>query len=209
MRAINKQTEGTIFMNPTPKRKPSYPVSELFLNRWSSRAFSDEPIPNDQLMTLFEAARWTPSAYNEQPWRFIYTRKGSALWEKLLGLMIPFNQAWAKNATVFVVLISKNFFDRNGKHSHTHTLDAGAAWMSLALQGSISGLVVHAIADFDYDKAVALLNLPPEFKFELIIALGKPGDKKMLPAELQAREVFTDRKPLSEIVFEDAFRRTT
>jgi nitroreductase len=184
-------------------------VSELFLNRWSSRAFSDEPITNDQLMTLFEAARWTPSAYNEQPWRFIYTRKGSALWEKLLDVMVPFNQDWARNATVFAVLISKNFFSASGKHSNSHSFDAGAACMSLALQGSISGLAVHAIAGFDYEKANEVLNLPPEFKIELIIALGKPGDKKMLPAELQAREVFTDRKPLSEIVFEDAYPRTT
>jgi nitroreductase len=187
-------------------RKSLYPLSNIFLNRWSSRALSDEPVTNEQLMTLFEAARWAPSAYNEQPWRFIYTHKGTTTWDSLLALMLPINQIWAKNAPVFVVLISKTFFDRNAKPSHTHTFDAGAAWMSLALQGSIDGLVIHAIADLDYDKARTVLNVPSEFKIEIIIAIGKPGNKEVLPAELQIREKPSDRKPLKEIVFEDAFK---
>jgi nitroreductase len=187
-------------------RKSLYPISNIFLNRWSSRALSNEPVINEQLMKLFEAARWAPSSYNEQPWRFIYTRKGTPTWDSLLGLMLPINQIWAKNAPVFVVLISKTFFDRNTKPSHTHTFDAGAAWMSLALQGSIDGLVIHAIADFDYEKAQAFLNLPPEFKIEIIIAIGNPGNKEALPAELQIREKPSDRKSLKEIVFEDAFK---
>jgi nitroreductase len=186
-------------------RKSLYPISNIFINRWSSRAFSNEPLSNEELMTLFEAARWAPSAYNEQPWRFIYTRKGSMLWNSLIDLMIPFNQSWAKNAAVLVVIISKNFFDRNGKPSHLHSFDAGAAWMSLALQGSVSGLVVHAIGDFDYDKAKTILNISPKFKIETMVAIGKQGKKENLPPELQAREAPNDRKKLSEIVFEDLF----
>jgi len=91
------------------QRKSTYPISPIFINRWSSRAFSDEPITNDELMPLFEAARWAPSAYNEQPWRFMYTHKGTKLWQQLLDLMIPFNQSWAKNSPVLVVLTSKSF----------------------------------------------------------------------------------------------------
>jgi nitroreductase len=159
------------------KRKSLYPISNIFLNRWSSRAMSDELISNEELMTLFEAARWAPSAYNDQPWRFIYSRKGAKLWEELLRLMSPFNQNWAKNATVLVVLVSKKFFDFNGNLSHTNTFDAGSAFMSLSLQGSISGLVTHAIADFDYIEVGKVLNLPSEFKIETMIAIGKPGDK--------------------------------
>jgi hypothetical protein len=131
--------------------------------------------------------------------------KGTTTWVSLLALMLPINQIWAEKAPVFVVLISKPFFDRNAKTSHTHTFDAGAAWMSLALQGSIDGLVIHAIAGFDYDKARTVLKLPPEFKIEIIIALGKPGNKEALPADLQIRENPSDRKPLKEIVFDDAF----
>jgi nitroreductase len=192
-------------------RKSLYPISNIFINRWSSRAMSDEPVTNEQLMVLFEAARWTPSAYNEQPWRFIYTHKGTKLWNELIALMNQFNQGWAKNAAVLVVIISKNNFTRNtnpsgSKQSHTHTFDAGAAWMSLALQGSISGLVVHAIADFDYDKAKTVLNMPSEFKIETMVAISKPGKKENLSPELQAREVPNDRKPLNEIVFEDVFK---
>ena len=166
------------------------------------RAFSDEPVTNEELMPLFEAARWAPSAYNEQPWRFMYTQKGTKLWQQLLDLMIPFNQSWAKNAPVLVVLTSKTFFDRNGKLSHTNSIDAGAAWMSLALQASLNGVVVHGIGDFDYDKARTILQISPEFKIEIIIAIGKPGNKENLPQELQLREKPNERKQLDEIVEE-------
>ncbi|KKQ33545.1 MAG: Nitroreductase [candidate division TM6 bacterium GW2011_GWF2_37_49] len=187
-------------------RKALYPISNIFINRWSSRAMSDQPVTNEQLMTLFEAARWAPSGYNEQPWRFIYTYKNTKLWNELIALMIPFNQSWAKNSAVLVVIISKNFFDRTGKPSHLHTFDAGAAWMSLALQGSISGLVIHAIGDFDYDAAKTILDIPDEFKIEVMVAIGNKGKKEILAPELQAREVPNDRKPLSEIVFENKFK---
>ncbi|MFH1254535.1 MAG: nitroreductase family protein [bacterium] len=192
-------------------RKSLYPISDIFINRWSSRAISEEPITDEQLMPLFEAARWAPSAYNEQPWRFIYTHKGSTLWNELIALMNTFNQSWAKNATILIVIISKDFFEKNtnprgSNQSHTHTFDAGAAWMSLALQGSINGLVVHAIADFDYDKAKSILNIPNEFKIEAMVAVGKPGKKENLPPALQIREVPNDRKQLNDIVFKDVFK---
>lgn len=187
-------------------RKALFPISSIFINRWSSRAMSDEHVSHDQLMELFEAARWAPSAYNEQPWRFIFTHKGSALWNNLIESMIPFNQSWAKNAAVLVVLISKTNFVRTGKPSHLNTFDAGAAWMSLALQGSISGLVVHAIGDFDYDKVRLYLNIPKEFKIEIMIAIGKPGEKETLTPDLQMREVPNERRPINEIVFEDEFK---
>jgi nitroreductase len=190
----------------TMPRKSLYSISDIFVNRWSSRAFSEDPVTDEELMPLFEAARWAPSAYNEQPWRFIYTRKGSKLWNELIALMAPFNQSWANNANVLVVVISKNFFEHNGNPSPFNTFDAGAACMNLALQASISGLVVHAIGDFDYDKTRTVLNIPPKFKLEIMFAVGKQGKKEILPPELQVREEPNDRKKLSEIVFEDAFK---
>lgn len=187
-------------------RKVLYRIADIFYKRWSSRAMSDEPVTKEQLMILFEAARWAPSAYNEQPWRFIYTRKGSKLWKELISLMSPFNQSWAKNADVLVMLISKKDFEGTGKPSHLNSLDAGAAWMSIALQGSLSGLVIHAIGEFDYDRARVVLNIPSKFKVEMMIAIGKPGNKALLPQELQVLEVPNGRKPLNEIIFEEQFK---
>lgn len=188
-------------------RKASYPVADIFVNRWSSRAMSGEPITKDELMPLFEAARWAPSAWNEQPWRFVYTHSGTNLWRQLFDVLQPVNQVWAKNSSALIVVLSKNFFDRTGEKSDWHTFDAGSAWMSLALQASVNGLVVHAMGTLDYDKARKVLNVPPEFKIEIIIAVGKPGKKEELPSELQARETPNERKPLNAIVFEGEFKK--
>jgi len=156
-------------------------------------------------MTLLEAARWAPSAFNEQPWRFIYAHKNSATFEKLLDSMVSVNQNWAKNAAVLVVVVSNTLSQRTGEPSPYHTFDAGSAWMSIALQGSISGLVIDAIGGFDREETRKNLAIPAEFKIEIIIAIGKPGNKESLSPELQAREVPNNRKPLNEIVFEDTF----
>jgi nitroreductase len=193
-------------MQSNNQRKSSYPISPIFLNRWSPRAMSDAPITNEELMPLFEAARWAPSSYNEQPWRFMYSHKGSATWDTLFALINPFNQTWAKNAGVLVLVLSKNFFENTGLPSNAHTFDAGAAWMSLALQGSINGLAIRAIAGFDYDQARTVLHIPAEFKIEVMIAIGKPGEKEELPIQFQAKETPSDRKPLQEIVFKDVFK---
>lgn len=187
-------------------RKALYPISKIFINRWSSRALSGEHVSKAQLMKLFEAARWAPSSYNEQPWRFVYTNKGTMLFNKLIESMIPFNQEWAQQAPVLVVLASKTFFERNGKASHLNSFDAGAAWMSMALQASEDGLIAHALGGFDHDKVRACLHIPPEFKIEIMIAIGKPGKKELLSPELQLRESPNERKPLHEIVFEDEFK---
>ncbi|KKR97031.1 MAG: Nitroreductase [candidate division TM6 bacterium GW2011_GWE2_41_16] len=192
-------------MKKTSQRESSHPISDIFLNRWSSRAFSDEPVTNNELMTLFEAARFAPSAYNAQPWRFIYTRKGTPLHDQLINLMVPVNQSWAQQAPVLVVLLSKKSFEHNGKPSQWHSFDAGAAWMSLALQATMSGLNVRAIAGFDQKQARSIMHIPEDFDIEIMIAIGKPGEKTTLSPELQAREIPSERKTLGEIVFEDGF----
>ena len=92
------------------QRKPTYPINSIFTNRWSPRAMSGEKISNEQLLSLFEAARWAPSSYNGQPWRFIYAHRETAHWDTLFNLLIPFNQGWAKNSAVLVVIISKKTF---------------------------------------------------------------------------------------------------
>jgi nitroreductase len=187
------------------QRKATYPINPIFINRWSPRAMSGESISHEQLMRLFEAGRWAPSSYNGQPWRFIYAHRDTPQWSKLFNLMVAFNQEWTKRAAVLVVIVSKKTFEYNGKSSRTHAFDTGSAWMSMALQGSMDGLVVHGMEGFDYDKAKADLQIPDDFEVEAMVAIGKPGKVSDLPKDLQEREVLTDRKPLKEVVFEGIF----
>ncbi len=183
-------------------RVPAHPIHPLFLNRWSPRAMSGREMPLSELMPLFEAARWSPSGGNGQPWRFVFARKGTPQWQAYFDLLVPGNQLWAKNASVLVVLLSLTVQEHNGKPSASHTLDAGAAWMSLALQGSLSGLAVHGIGGFDKEKARELLGVPLEYKVEEMIAIGYPAPLETLPENFQAMEKPNARKSLDEIVFE-------
>jgi nitroreductase len=186
-------------------RTPQYPIESIILNRWSSRAMSGESLDDETLMTLFEAARWAPSSYNGQPWRFVYAKRETASWQTFFDLMVPFNQSWAKNAAALIVVCSRTTFELNNKPSRTHSFDTGAACENIALQGEAMGLVVHALEGFDYDKAAAVIKLPKDFVVEAMFVIGKPGKLSDLPKELQEREVLSDRKPVAEIVFEGTF----
>jgi nitroreductase len=128
-------------------RKADYPIDNLFLDRWSPRAMSGEAISQEELMPLFEAARWAPSSYNNQPWRFLYAHRDTEQWKLFFDLLVEFNQGWARNAGVLVLFISKNTLDMNGEPAPTHSFDTGAAWENLALQGWLKGLVVHGCRD--------------------------------------------------------------
>ena len=192
-------------MNIRDFRKPEQDINEVFTNRWSPRAMSGEEIDEKTLLTLFEAARWAPSANNNQPWRFIYARRKTKHWDTFFNLLAEGNQVWAKNAAVLIVVISKTTFE-NGKPSITHSFDTGAAWVSLALQGSQSGLVVHGMQGFDYDKAKEVLLISDEYQVEAMIAVGKKGKKEDLPDFLQEREFPSSRKTTSELAMEGSFK---
>lgn len=191
--------------NPLDFRKADFPIDPIFLKRWSPRAMSGQPITHDELMTLFEAARWAPSTYNEQEWRFLYARRDTELWNEFLGLLMPANQTWCGRAAVLVVVLSHKVFTRNGQPNPVHTFDAGSAWENLALQGGLMGLVVHGMAGFDRDKARRALGVPADYEVEAMIAIGKPGRLEDLPPELREREVPTGRKPVAEIAWEGKF----
>ena len=186
-------------------RKPTYEVNPLILNRWSPRSFSGEELTDRELFTLFEAARWAPSSYNNQPWRFIYAKRNSKDWDALFNLLVDFNKQWCANASALVVIISKKTFDYNGKPSVTHQFDTGAAWENLAIQATSQGLSTHGMQGFDYEKARKDLGVPDEYDVVAMAVIGKKGAKEKLSAELQQREVPSDRKPLSEIVMEGKF----
>jgi nitroreductase len=187
-------------------RHPHYDINPLLLHRWSPRAMSGEEISDTELMRLFEAARWAPSSYNGQPWRFIYAKRNTEHWDKLFNLMVDFNKSWAKNAAVLLVIISRKNFEQDEKPSVTHQFDAGAAWENLALQGETQGFVTHGMQGFDYDKARRDLSVPNTFDVMAMVAIGKPAPKEVLPPDVQKREQASDRKPLSEIIMEGHFR---
>ena len=188
------------------KRSPEHTVDTIFTNRWSPRALSGESITDHELMSLFEAARWAPSSYNAQPWVFIYSPRTSSTWNTFLNLLVPFNQKWAKNAAVLVVVVSKKTFD-SGEPSPTHSFDAGAACQNLALQGSLMGLVVHGMGGFDFDRAKTELNIPDDYTVEAMFAIGKPGNVKDLPQSMQKMETPSNRKPIAEFVSEGSFKK--
>src|SRR6187402_2128065 len=130
-------------INALEVRKADHPVESLFVERWSPRAMSGEPLSDGEILTLFEAARWAPSTYNEQEWRFLYARRETPEWQAFFDLLVAANLAWCKNAALLVVVLAHKFLSRTGKPNPVHVYDAGAAWENLALQGTAMGLVVH------------------------------------------------------------------
>jgi nitroreductase len=196
-------------MTQANSRTAEHPIDPLFLERWSPRAFTDETISERDLLTLLEAARWAPSSFNSQPWRFLYARRDTAHWPQFLGLLNEYNQSWAKKAAALVILASKTTLLPRGADkevpSYTHSLDAGAAWANLALQATRSGWAAHGMAGFDVPRTAAELGVPPDYRVEAAIAVGRPGDKSLLPESLRAREQPSDRLALSQLAMEGRF----
>jgi len=183
-------------------RKSNYPINPLILNRWSPRSMTGEALNDDDIMSLFEAARWAPSSYNNQPWRFIYAKRNTEHWDRFFNLLAEGNKNWTKNAALLVVVISRKNFEFNEKPAITHQFDAGSAWENLALEASSRGIVAHGMQGFDYEKAGVDLGVPHDFEVMAMIAIGKKGPIEILPPELQEMEKLTDRKPLKEIIME-------
>ncbi len=186
-------------------RQPDHPVDSLFLERWSPRAFDESEMPEADLLTLFEAARWAPSAFNSQPWRFLYARRGEADWERFLGLLIPWNQSWAHSASALIYILSDRlpFTDKAGEPatSHTHSYDAGAAWACLALQASLMGYQAHGMSGVEFERAQAELGVPERYRIEAAAVVGRIGDPATLPEKLRARETPSGRRPVAEFAF--------
>src|SRR5205809_6162005 len=188
-------------------RKSAYGVNHMILNRWSPRSFSGEDISDPDLFALFEAARWAPSSYNNQPWRFIYAKRNTKHWDRLFKLLVEGNKVWARNAAVLIVVIARKNFEHNEKPARTNQFDAGAAWENLALEATFRRLAVHGMQGFDYEKARKDLEVPDNFDIVAMIAIGKRGPRHHLPPQLQEREYPNDRKPLKEIVMEGQFQQ--
>lgn len=191
----------------TRTRTPAYNIHSLILNRWSPRSMTGEELTDELLMSLFEAARWAPSSYNNQPWRFIYAKRNTEHWDRLFNLLVEGNKVWAKNAAALVVVIARKNFESNEKPARTNHFDAGAAWENLALEATFRGLAAHGMQGFDYEKAREDIEVPDNFDVVAMIAIGKRGQRHQLPPQLQEREYPNDRKPLNEIVMEGRFQQ--
>lgn len=191
----------TTFLN----RETSYSILPLLLSRVSYRAFREERLTEEELMSLFEAARWAPSSFNNQPWRFLYARRGEEGWNPLFESLIDFNKQWCATADTLVLVVSRNTFEHNEKPSATASFDTGSAWMSLALEATNKKLIAHAMQGFDHDAVRTAFRIPPVFTVEVMIAIGKPGDPLSLPPELREKEVPSLRKPLAQIVSQAIF----
>jgi nitroreductase len=187
-------------------RKADFPIEQLLLDRWSPRAMSGEEISDEEVMRLFEAARWAPSSFNAQQWRALYARRGTEHWHPFFELLVEANKSWAKNAAVLILFISRKAFEYNNEPSITHSYDTGAAWENFALQGFRQGLVVHGMEGFDYERARVDLRIPDEFQVEAMAAVGRPAPKEMLPEKLQQRESPSDRRKLTQSICEGPFR---
>ncbi len=193
----------------TAPRQTEHPIDPQFTQRWSPRAFTGEAIPEATLLGLIEAARWAPSASNIQPWRFIYARRDTPAWTPLFDCLVEFNRGWAVNAAALVLVMSKMTWLPHGKTepvpNPTHSFDAGAAWMSLALQAHLAGWPAHGMGGFDRDKARLALGVPSDHVLEAMVAIGRQGDKASLPEALQARETPSTRLALAQIAVEGRF----
>ena len=191
--SLSKEIQGA--------RTPSHSIQSIILNRWSPRSMTGEALSDHELMPLFEAARWAPSSFNHQPWRFLYAKRGTPEWSLFYNLLVDFNQTWCQNASALIVVISQNNFEHNNTYSPTHSYDTGAAWMALALEGNARGYVVHGIGGFDVEKARKDLKIPEGYTIEAMAAVGKRAPKARLPQHLREMEAPSDRKALSQLVF--------
>jgi len=187
-------------------RQAAHPIDSLFLDRWSPRAMTGEPIDEQELLVLFEAAHWAPSSGNSQPWRFLYARRDTEAWPLFFDLLAEGNRTWCHRAAALIVFISRTTHDQSGRALVTHSYDTGAAWMSFAYQGWLRGLVVHGMAGFDYARARTVLHVPDDMTVEAMAAVGKPGAKEDLPPQHLQREFPSQRKPLVELVFDGPYR---
>lgn len=176
-------------------------VEKLIVDRWSPRAFDESEIPQEDIDVIFEAAGWAPSAYNVQPWTFLYARRGDAKWDLFLSQLIEFNQSWAKDASVLVFVVSDKYMrsPEGNNDNHSHSFDAGSAWALAAIQAQALGYHTHGMTGIKFGEAEAALGIPADHRLEAAFVIGKAAGKEKLPDFLQEREVPSTRKPVSEI----------
>jgi nitroreductase len=186
-------------------RKTRYDIDPIYIKRWSPRSFSNQKVSEEVLSSVFEAARWAPSAANVQPWRFVFASSGQDK-EIFLSFINEGNVVWCKNAPVLIAVISKMEEERFGGNNPAHAFDTGTAWGFLSLEAARKGLITHAMGGFNKEKAKEALSIPDGYQVHAIVALGYQGEKSSLEEAYQKREVPSPRNEVETFVSEGVFR---
>jgi nitroreductase len=184
---------------------PDHPIEAEIARRWSPYAWADRPVSESDLVSLFEAARWAPSSYNEQPWRWLVARREDpAAFAKLLSTLVETNQAWARHAPVLAVGVTVHTFSRNGRPNKACQHDLGLAAATLTWEATARGLHVHQMIGIQPERVRELYAVPEEAEPLTGLAIGYAGDPASLPEPLRERDLAPRaRKRLGELVFED------
>ncbi len=186
--------------------KTKTPINHIIAHRWSPRAFSSQAIEEDKIIALLEAARWSSSAFNEQPWRFIIGKKEEDTWKKILATLVEWNQQWAKTAPLLVLNIAKLNFTHNNMPNDVAEYDLGQAVATMALEAVHQGLFGHQMTGFDGKKATELFNIPEGYKAVSVTAFGYYGNPDDIPSEIAKQETNErSRNELKEMVFSTTF----
>jgi len=190
------------------KRNPEYPVEQMFIDRWSTRSFENRELPVEHIRRLFEAARWSPSSMNEQPWHLIFAANQNDR-NLFLETLMDGNRLWAKDAPLLVYFLAKKQFTQRDRVNRHAAFDTGAAWMSFSLQAHHLGYHTHAMGGFYADKAHDLLMIDRE-EFEIMIcaAVGSRTVHSSLPQELEKREGPSPRKAQTDFIHEGVMPKT-
>lgn len=185
---VNKQTQSSVI--------------DVIKKRRSIRAFSDRVVEVEKIQALFEAARWAPSAMNEQPWMYVYARKGQPLHARIVESLLPGNKSWAEKSPLLIVSLMRENFINNGSRNGNALHDTGMANYALSLQAASLDLYTHMMGGFHQTALARALNLPGDLHPVVVMAVGYAGNPGDLPEGLKQREFATRlRKPVSEFTF--------
>lgn len=190
---------------PEKPAKTDTPIDDLIAKRWSPRAMDgDRDLERDQILALLEAARWAPSCFGDEPWRFIAWDRGTdpAGWQRAQECLADANRAWAKRAPLLIAVCADSEFRKNGKANRWAQYDCGAAAENLCLQAVSMDLAVHQMGGFDQQAVREAFDVPDRYTPMAMIAVGYPGDPEDLPEEKRGSELGDrSRRPLDENFF--------
>ena len=188
----------------------SQPIDPLIQKRWSGRAFvENQPVSREQIIALLEAARWAPSCWNDQPWRYIVFDRfhNKDAWQKAFECLSEGNQKWVIQAPVLLIAFADTRFTRNGKPNRWGQHDTGAASTSLCLQAASMGLMAHQMGGYDRDKVRETFAVPDQFDIMSMIAVGYPANEDQInPDELERELEPRERAPLGEHFFDSSWK---
>lgn len=192
--------------------QPEHPILPQLMQRRSPRGYTTQPVSAEVLQQLFTAAGSAASCFGEQPWRFIVGSQQSSpeAYQKILGTLAEFNQAWAKNASALAIAVAKTTFSHDSNPNAWAKHDVGQAVATLAIQGAELGVQIHQMAGFSQEAARAVFQIPADYELVSVFTIGYPGNVEGLPEALQQRELAPrTRKPLGEIMFEGGWPQPT